>query len=37
MEPEGSLLHLQQLSTCLYPKPDQSSQKPPILSLQDSS
>ena len=29
MEPEGSLLHLQVPSTCLYPKPHQSSPCPP--------
>jgi hypothetical protein len=29
MEHEGSLLHLQQSATCAYPKPDQSSPRPP--------
>jgi hypothetical protein len=33
MEPEGSLLHSQELFTCTYHEPDQSNQS--ILSLQD--
>jgi hypothetical protein len=32
MEPEGSLSHLQVPTTCLYPKPDQSSPCPIPLS-----
>jgi hypothetical protein len=35
MEPEGSLSHLQELSTCRYPEPDESTLHHPILSLQD--
>jgi hypothetical protein len=34
MEPEGSLPHSQELSTCSYPVPDQSSPYHPILPLQ---
>jgi hypothetical protein len=37
MEPEGSLPHSQELSTCPYPEPDKSSPHHPILSLQDPS
>jgi hypothetical protein len=37
MEPEGSLPHSQELFTCPYPEPDQSSPHQPILSLQDPS
>jgi hypothetical protein len=37
MEPEGSLPHLQELSTCPYSEPDQSSPHHPILFLQDPS
>jgi hypothetical protein len=33
MEPEGSFSHSQLLSTCTYPKPDQSSPQHAILSL----
>jgi hypothetical protein len=33
MEPEGSLPSSQELSTCTYPEPDQSSPQHPILSL----
>jgi hypothetical protein len=33
MEPEGSLPHSQELSTCLYPEPEQSSPNHPIISL----
>jgi hypothetical protein len=29
MEPEGSLLHLQEPATCSYPEPAQSSPCPP--------
>jgi hypothetical protein len=32
MEPEGSLPNSQELSTCLYPEPDQSSPHHPILT-----
>jgi hypothetical protein len=35
MEPEGSSPHSQELFTCSYPEPDQSSPYHPILSLQD--
>jgi hypothetical protein len=35
MEPEGSLLSLQELSTCTYPEPNQSSPKHSILYLKD--
>jgi hypothetical protein len=33
MEPEGALPHSQELSTCTYPEPDQSSPQHSILSL----
>jgi hypothetical protein len=33
MEPDGSLPRSQKLSTCIYPEPDQSSPKHPILYL----
>jgi hypothetical protein len=33
MEPEGSLLRPQELSTCTYPEPDQSSPQHSIISL----
>jgi hypothetical protein len=33
MEPEGSLQHLQEPSTCPFPEPDQSSQKYFTVSL----
>jgi hypothetical protein len=33
MEPEDSLTSLQELSTCTYPEPDQSSPQHLILSL----
>jgi hypothetical protein len=33
MEPESSLPRSQELSTCTYPRPDQSSPQHPILSL----
>jgi hypothetical protein len=33
MEPEGSLPSLQELSTCTYPEPDQSSPQHSLLSL----
>jgi hypothetical protein len=29
MEPEGSSPHSQELATCPYPEPDQSSLRPP--------
>jgi hypothetical protein len=32
MEPEGSLPHSQELSTCPYPEPDKSSPHHPIIS-----
>jgi hypothetical protein len=32
MEPEGSLPSLQELSTCTYPEPDQSSPQHTLLS-----
>jgi hypothetical protein len=32
MEPEGSLPSSQELSTCIYPEPDQSSPKHSILT-----
>jgi hypothetical protein len=35
MEPEGSVPNSQELSTCSYPEPDQSSSHYPITSLQD--
>jgi hypothetical protein len=35
IEPKGSLPHLQELSTCTYPEPDQYSPHHPILSLKD--
>jgi hypothetical protein len=34
MEPEGSIPHSQELSTCPYPEPDQSSPHHPIQPLQ---
>jgi hypothetical protein len=37
MESEGALLSSQELSTCPYPEPDQSTPHHPIPSLQDSS
>jgi hypothetical protein len=37
MEPEGSIPNSQELSSCPYPEPDQSSPHNPILSLQDQS
>jgi hypothetical protein len=37
MEPEGSLLHSQELSNCNYPLPDQSSPQHSILSLKGAS
>jgi hypothetical protein len=33
MEPKGSLSSSQELSTCTYPEPDQSSPTHPVLSL----
>jgi hypothetical protein len=33
MEPEGSLPSSQELSTCTYPEPDQSSPQHSLLSL----
>jgi hypothetical protein len=36
MEPEGSIPNSQELSTCSYPEPDQSSPHHPIPPLQDS-
>jgi hypothetical protein len=36
MEPEGSLPSLQELSTCTYPEPDQSSPQHSILSKKKS-
>jgi hypothetical protein len=33
MEPEGSLPSSQELSTCIYPEPDQSSPQHSLLSL----
>jgi hypothetical protein len=36
MEPEGSSSNSQEVSTCLYPLPDQSSPHHLILSLQES-
>jgi hypothetical protein len=35
MEPEGWILHSQELFTCSYPEPDQSSPHHPIPPLQD--
>ena len=35
MEPEGSLSHSQELATCPYPVPDQSSPCPPIPLYED--
>jgi hypothetical protein len=35
MEPEGSIPNSQELSTCSYPQPDQSSPQYPIPTLQD--
>jgi hypothetical protein len=35
MEPEGSIPNSQELSTCSYPEPDQSSPHHPIPPLQD--
>jgi hypothetical protein len=37
MELEGSIPNSQDMSTCPYPEPDQSSPHHPILSLQDPS
>jgi hypothetical protein len=37
MEPEGSIPNSQELSTCCYPEPDQSSPYHPIPPLQDPS
>jgi hypothetical protein len=37
MEPKGSIPHSQELSTCSYPEPDQSSPHHPIPPLQDPS
>jgi hypothetical protein len=37
MEPEGSIPNLQELSTCPYPEPDQSSPHHSIPPLQDPS
>jgi hypothetical protein len=37
MEPEGSIPNSQELSTCPYPDPDQSSPHHPIPPLQDPS
>jgi hypothetical protein len=37
MEPEGSISNSQELYTCSYPEPDQSSPHYPILPLQDKS
>jgi hypothetical protein len=37
MEPEGSIPNSQELSTCSYPEPDQSSPHHPIPPLQDPS
>jgi hypothetical protein len=37
MEPEGSIPNSQELSTCSYPKPDQSSPHHPIPPLRDPS
>jgi hypothetical protein len=37
MEPEGSTPNSQELSTCPYPEPDQSSPHDPIPPLQDPS
>jgi hypothetical protein len=37
MEPEGSIPNSQELSTCPYPEPDQSSPQHPIPPLQDAS
>jgi hypothetical protein len=37
MEPEGSIPNSQELSTCSYPEPDQSSPHPSIPPLQDRS
>jgi hypothetical protein len=37
MEPEGSIPNSQELSTCPYPEPDQSSPQHPIPPLQDPS
>jgi len=36
MEPEGSLLHLQESTTCPYPKPDQSSPCTPLSHFRKS-
>jgi hypothetical protein len=33
MEPESSLFNSQEPATCVYPEPDQSSQRPPNCSL----
>jgi hypothetical protein len=37
MEPEGFIAKSQELSTCSYPEPDQSSPHHPITPLQDPS
>jgi hypothetical protein len=37
IEPEGSIPNSQELSTCSYPEPDQSSLQHPIPPLQDPS
>jgi hypothetical protein len=37
MEPEGSIPNSQELSTCSYPEPDQSSPHHPMPPLQDPS
>jgi hypothetical protein len=37
MEPEGSIPNSQELSTCHYPEPDQSSPHHPKPPLQDTS
>jgi hypothetical protein len=37
MEPEGLIPNSQELSTCSYPEPDQSSPHHPIPPLQDPS
>jgi hypothetical protein len=37
MEPEGSIPNSQELATCSYPEPDQSSPYHPIPPLQDPS
>jgi hypothetical protein len=37
MEPEDSVSYSQELSTCSYPEPDQSSPQHPIPTLRDPS